>query len=71
MENIVYNDLVIKGYSVDVGVLDMYEQNKNGKSVLKRTEVDFVATKPIDVITYRLPNRWIRSINSIKSKGRY
>ena len=45
MENIVYNDLVIKGYNVDVGVLDMYEQNKNGKSVLKRTEVDFVCNQ--------------------------
>lgn len=42
MENIVYNELVMRGYNVDVGVVEMYEQNSKGKSVLKKTEVDFV-----------------------------
>lgn len=42
MENIVYNELVMRGYNVDVGVVELYEQNKSGKSVLKKTEVDFV-----------------------------
>jgi len=41
MENIVYNELVLRGYNVDVGVVELYEQNKNGKSILKKTEVDF------------------------------
>lgn len=42
MENIIYNELIKRGYNVDVGVVEMYEPNENGKSVLKKTEVDFV-----------------------------
>ncbi len=45
MENIVYNELVMRGYNVDVGVVKLYEQNANGKSVLKKTEVDFVCNQ--------------------------
>lgn len=42
MENIVYNELVMRGYNVDVGVVELYEKNSQGKSVLKKTEVDFI-----------------------------
>lgn len=45
MENIVYNELVKRGYNVDVGVVELYEQNNQGKSVLKKTEVDFVCNQ--------------------------
>ncbi len=45
MENIVYNELVARGYNVDVGVVELYEQNTQGKSVLKKTEVDFVCNQ--------------------------
>lgn len=45
MENIVYNELVMRGYNVDVGVVELYEQNIKGKSVLKKTEVDFVCNQ--------------------------
>ncbi|MBQ3254102.1 MAG: ATP-binding protein [Acholeplasmatales bacterium] len=45
MENIVYNELVMRGYNVDVGVVELYEQNGKGKSVLKKTEVDFVCNQ--------------------------
>lgn len=45
MENIVYNELVMRGYNVDVGVVELYEQNNKGKSVLKKTEVDFVCNQ--------------------------
>lgn len=45
MENIVYNELLMRGYNVDVGVVEMYEQNAKGKSVLKNTEVDFVCNQ--------------------------
>ena len=45
MENIVYNELLMRGYNVDVGVVEMYEQNAKGKSVLKKTEVDFVCNQ--------------------------
>lgn len=45
MENIVYNELLMRGYNIDVGVVEMYEQNDKGKSVLKKTEVDFVCNQ--------------------------
>jgi len=45
MENIVYNELVMRCYNVDVGVVELYEQNAKGKSVLKKTEVDFVCNQ--------------------------
>jgi len=40
MENIIYNELVIRGFSVDVGVVDIVE---NGKR--KRIEIDFIANE--------------------------
>lgn len=44
MENILYNDLLIRGYSVDVGVVEQNVQinKKNGKVQL---EIDFVASR--------------------------
>lgn len=45
MENIVYNELCMRGYNVDVGVVELYEKNVQGKSVLKKTEVDFVCNQ--------------------------
>ncbi|MDR1726940.1 MAG: ATP-binding protein [Acidobacteriota bacterium] len=44
MENIVYNELRIRGYHVDVGVVQHYEAS-GGKRGKIQTEVDFVATK--------------------------
>ena len=45
LENIVYNELIYNGYSVNVGVFDSIEKNKEGKSVRKTNEVDFYAVK--------------------------
>lgn len=45
MENIIYNELRVRGYQVDVGVVEHYESNKEGKRGKKQLEVDFVATK--------------------------
>lgn len=42
MENIIYNELIIRGYNVDVGVVEISEQNNNGNYVRKQLEVDFV-----------------------------
>lgn len=41
MENVIYNELRLRGYSVDVGVVDNVER-ENGTSVRKSLEVDFV-----------------------------
>ena len=42
MENIVFNDLVQRGYSVDVGVLESFSKGANGKAVRSTREIDFV-----------------------------
>lgn len=45
MENIIYNELRIRGYKVDVGLVEYYSTGKDGKRQKKQLEVDFVATK--------------------------
>ena len=40
MENVIYNELVARGYSVDVGVVDIY-----GPGGYRRVEIDFVANE--------------------------
>lgn len=45
MENIIYNELRIRGYHVDVGVIEHYDTGRDGKRGKKQLEVDFVATK--------------------------
>ena len=42
MENIIYNELIIRGYSVDVGVVYTREYNDNNNSVRVPKEIDFV-----------------------------
>ena len=44
-ENIIYNELVARGFKVDVGVVPVYEKNENGVSVEKKTEIDFVINR--------------------------
>lgn len=48
MENIIYNELVARGYQVDVGVVEINDQNEAGHGVRKQLEVDFVANKGYD-----------------------
>lgn len=43
MENIIYNELLYRGYSVDVGVVETVKKDVTGKSVRRQFEVDFVA----------------------------
>ena len=45
MENIIFNELCVRGYSVDVGIIEVNEKDKKGKSHRKQLEVDFVANK--------------------------
>lgn len=42
MENVIYNELCMRGYSVDVGVVPTTEKDKKGKVIRKQLEVDFV-----------------------------
>lgn len=45
MENIIYNELKVRGFNVDVGTVSCYAKDKNGKRTLRNYEVDFIATK--------------------------
>ena len=45
MENIVYNELLIRGYNVDVGIVDVFAKSSEGKKVHKQLEVDFVVNQ--------------------------
>ena len=42
MENVIYNELRMRGYSVDVGVVPIAERDKDDKVIRKQLEVDFV-----------------------------
>lgn len=45
MENIIFNELKVRGYHVDVGIVVMNEVDKYGKKIRKQLEVDFVCNK--------------------------
>lgn len=42
MENIIYNELLLRGYNVDVGVIEQYNKNDNNITTRKQYEIDFV-----------------------------
>jgi uncharacterized protein len=45
MENIIYNELKVRGYNVDVGIVDVYGKDGSGKSVKTSVEIDFVCNQ--------------------------
>lgn len=63
MENIVYNHLQQKGYKVDVGIMERYSKDTNGKTIRNKLEVDFVCNKGGDRI-------YVQSAYSISDKDK-
>ena len=45
MENIIFNELKIRNFNVDVGVITQYDTDGKGKSIRKQLEIDFVCKK--------------------------
>ncbi|MBO8436623.1 MAG: ATP-binding protein [Spirochaetes bacterium] len=45
MENIIYNELIARGFDVDVGVVQYNTKDKNEKKIRTQLEIDFVANK--------------------------
>jgi len=45
MKNIVYNGLAARGLNVDVGVVEINEKDKEGKSIRKQLEADCVVNR--------------------------
>lgn len=45
MENVIYNELLIRGFNVDVGVVPVVTRDTNGKQVRSQLEIDFVCNQ--------------------------
>lgn len=45
MENVIYNELRVRGFNVDVGVVPVFARNKNGKNERTIYEIDFVCNR--------------------------
>ena len=45
MENIIYIELRMRGYNVDVGLVEIREKQTDGKLAKKKLEIDFIANK--------------------------
>lgn len=59
MENIIYNELRMRGYRVDVGLVETWKTSAEGKNVRVPLEVDFVVNKGAERIyiqsAFRMP----------------
>lgn len=59
MENIIYNELRMRGYRVDVGLVETWKTSTEGKNVRVPLEVDFVVNKGAERIyiqsAFRMP----------------
>lgn len=59
MENVIYNELRMRGYRVDVGLVETWGKNSQGKTVRIPLEIDFVVNKGAERIyiqsAYRMP----------------
>lgn len=70
MENVIYNELMFRGFKVDVGDVNIREKNKEGKEIKKRLEVDFVINKGSQRTyiqsAFDIPNeeKWIQETKS-------
>lgn len=61
MENIIYNELVMRGFNVDVGIVEYHKRNSDGKQSIVQLEVDFVCNlasqKYYVQSAFSIPNR--------------
>ena len=59
MENIIYNELRMRGYRIDVGLVETWKTSTEGKTVRVPLEVDFVVNKGAERIyiqsAFRMP----------------
>ncbi|MCR5228224.1 MAG: ATP-binding protein [Eubacterium sp.] len=71
MENIIYNELIYRGYNVDVGVVEI-RVDENGKRIKKQLEVDFVVNQGSkrfyiqSALSIADPNKKEQEIKSLK-----
>ena len=60
MENVIYNELRMRGYRVDVGMVETWTTNADNKTIRQPLEIDFVVNKGAERIyiqsAYRMPS---------------
>ena len=60
MENIIFNELKLRGFNVDIGIINQRAKDKNDQNIRQRLEVDFVANKGSNKIyiqsAFSIPN---------------
>lgn len=72
MENLIFNELRIRGYSVDVGQLTIFGKDSEGKSERRQLEVDFVCNKGYErlyiqsAFSLPTPEKQQQEFNSLK-----
>ena len=75
MENLIYNELRLRGYSVDVGQINSFGRDKNGKVERRNHEVDFVCNQGDKRIYIQsafampTPEKQEQELNSLKLIG--
>lgn len=79
MENIIYNELRIRGFDVDVGVVEVFVKDKMNKTERRTYEIDFVANKGSNKIyiqsAYKIPssekeNQELKSLRNVSDSFR-
>ena len=79
MENIIYNELLLRGYSVDVGVVEYQYRDSEKKKTKVQLEVDFIARTAGDTVYIQSAlhidsdEKWeqeVHSLNRIKDSFR-
>ena len=50
MENVIYNELLRRGFNVDVGVVPISSRDENGKQSIRQHEIDFIVNRGNDKI---------------------
>ena len=43
LENVIYNELITRGFNVDIGVVEILEKNSKNNYIRKQLEIDFIA----------------------------
>jgi len=66
LENVVYNELIYNGYTVNIGTFYSIEKNKLNKSIRKEYEIDFYAKKGNRLYYIQVAN----SLEDIQTKNR-
>ena len=66
LENVIYNELIYNGYTVNVGTFESIEKDKNKKSIRKTNEIDFFARKGNRLYYIQVTD----NINDAKTKAR-